>query len=176
MKRLLPLFIALGAATAVPAQDLPQSLTAHTQAETEVSSTPTVPETEVLALRTADARRLAATIAADVQQLAAIYSEELRYAHSNGLVDTKASMLESLGSGQTKYSNLEYRERNWSFPAPGVALMTGRVQVKLEIKGAAADVLLGYLAVWRKEAGQWQFLAWQSCRLPATERTVQQAK
>jgi hypothetical protein len=32
--------------------------------------------------------------------------------------------------------------------------------------GGTVDIGLGFLAVWREEAGKWRFLSWQSCKLP----------
>ncbi len=118
------------------------------------------------ALRTADDQRVAATIAADSTRLAAIFSDDLRYAHSNGMVDSKASFTDVLTSGRTKYSLIDYEERNFTFPAPGIALMSGRAHVKAATAGGELDSVLGFLAVWREEKGQWRFLAWQSCKLP----------
>ena len=119
------------------------------------------------ALQSADDARVAAMCSADAQKLGDIFSDALRYAHSNGIVDTKASFVDVLLSGKTKYTRIDYQERNFSFPAPGIALMTGRAQVKVSISAAESDVALSFLAVWREENGHWRFLAWQSCRLPS---------
>jgi hypothetical protein len=114
----------------------------------------------------ADEARIAAMRSADRQKLDAILSDELRYAHSNGAVDTKTSMTDTLVSGKTKYLAFDYQERKFSTPAPGIALMTGRVRVQVESAGGKMDAVLSYLAVWRQENGQWRFLAWQSCKIP----------
>jgi len=117
-------------------------------------------------LRAADDERVAAILAADRARLTAIFSDDLRYAHSTGAVDTKASFIDSLVSGRTKYVVIDYQERNFTFPAPGIALMTGRVHIKASSATGASDGVLSLLAVWREEKGQWRFLAWQSCKLP----------
>ena len=119
------------------------------------------------ALAAADDVRVAATKAADREKLAAILSDDLRYAHSSGAVDTKQSYIESLTSGRTKYLALDYEERAFTFPAPGVALMTGRAHVKVAKATGDVDMQLSFLSVWREENGKWRFLAWQSCKLPA---------
>jgi len=118
-------------------------------------------------LPAADDARVAATKSADREKLAEIFSDELRYAHSSGTVDTKQSYIESLTSGRTKYLTLDYAERAFTFPAPGVALMTGRAHVKVANATGEVDMQLSFLAVWREENGKWRFLAWQSCKLPA---------
>lgn len=118
----------------------------------------------------ADDERTAAYSAADKERLGAILSDDLRYAHSNGGVDTKASMIDALTSGKTKYKSFEYDERNVSFAAPNVALMTGRVKVKVSAAAGDLDLVLSFLAVYREENGKWRFLAWQSCKLPPPEK------
>jgi hypothetical protein len=119
-------------------------------------------------LRAADDERVSAIVAADRARLTAIFSDGLRYAHSTGAVDDKASYIDSLVSGRTKYVVYDYQERNFTFPAPGIALMTGRVHIKSTSAAAGvSDGVLSILAVWREEQGSWRFLAWQSCRLSA---------
>ena len=125
------------------------------------------------ALASADDLRVAAMKSADREKLAAILSDDLRYAHSSGTVDTKQSFIEALTSGRTKYVALDYEERAFTFPAPGVALMTGRARVRVANASGENDMLLGFLGVWREENGHWRFLAWQSCKLtppPAAPR------
>jgi hypothetical protein len=117
-------------------------------------------------LQAADDERVAATLAADGKRLDAIYSDDLRYAHSSGAADTKASYLDALTTGRTKYVGWVYQERNFSFPAPGIALMSGRARVKVAKADGSIDMLLAFLGVWREEKGQWHFLAWQSGKLP----------
>lgn len=118
-------------------------------------------------LRADDDERVAAILAVDRARLTAIFSDDLRYAHSTGAVDTKASYIDALVSGRTKYVVIDYQERNFTFPAPGIALMTGRVRIKAASATGVSDGVLSLLAVWREEKGQWRFLAWQSCKLPA---------
>lgn len=118
------------------------------------------------ALRAADDARIAAMRTPDESRLGAVFSDDLRYAHSNGIVDTKTSFIASLTAGRSKYVSYEHEERAFTFPAPGIALMTGRARVKVANATGGMDAVLSYLAVWREEQGQWRFLAWQSCRLP----------
>ena len=119
------------------------------------------------ALEAADTVRVAAMKSADREKLAAILSDDLRYAHSSGTVDTKQSFIESLTTGRTKYLAIDYEERAFTFPAPGIALMTGRAHVRVANATGEVDMQLSFLSVWREENGKWRFLAWQSCKLPA---------
>ena len=114
----------------------------------------------------ADDARVAAMLAPTREKLDAVLSPDLRYAHSNGQVDTKATLIDSLTDGSANYSKYAYQQRTFTFPAPGIALMAGRFDVKAVVKGNAAESTISFLAVWRLEKGVWKFLAWQSCKIP----------
>ena len=121
---------------------------------------------ELARVTAADDARVAAMLAPTREKLAAVLSPDLRYAHSNGQVDTRESLIASLTDGSAFYSKYAYQERRFTFPAPGLALMAGRFDVKAVVKGNAAESTISYLAVWRLEEGAWKFLAWQSCKVP----------
>ena len=126
---------------------------------------------QLATLKAADDQRVAAIQAADAVKLGVSFSDELRYSHSTGAVDTKATYMDSIVSGKLKYVVYDYEERNFSFPAPGIALMTGRVHITANTPTGVSDGTLVFLAVWREEKGTWKFLAWQSCKLPAPAAT-----
>ncbi len=121
---------------------------------------------QLAAIKAADKVRVEAMQSGDREKLRAIFSDDLRYAHSTGVVDTKTSFIDVLSSKKTKYLGYDYEEQTFTFPAPSIALMAGRAHVKAEADGRLMDSTLSYLAVWRKENGQWRFLAWQSCKFP----------
>jgi hypothetical protein len=127
---------------------------------------PAADHPELARVTAADDARVAAMLAPSRERLDAVLSPELRYAHSNGQVDTKAALIGSLTDGSAKYSKYDYLERTFTFPSPGLALMAGRFDVKAIVKGNAAESTISYLAVWRLEHGVWKFLAWQSCKIP----------
>lgn len=124
-------------------------------------------EAPLAAVQAADDARLAAMKSPDRDKLSAIFSDELRYSHSTGVVDTKSSFIAVLLKGTTKYLAVDYVERKFTFPAPGIALMTGSAKFKIGTEAGNIEPTLAFLAVWRLENGQWRFLAWQSCKLPA---------
>jgi hypothetical protein len=125
----------------------------------------------IAALAAADDARIGALLNPSESALLAIFSDDLRYGHANGVIETKGSFVESLTHGKIRYLAYENEERNFTFPAPQIALMTGRSRVKVRSGAAENDVTLLYLGVWRLESGQWRFLAWQSSRVaPASGR------
>ena len=121
---------------------------------------------ELARVTSADDARVAAMLAPTREKLEAVLSPDLRYAHSNGQVDSKDALIASLTDGSATYSKYAYQDRTFTFPAPGLALMTGRFDVKAVVKGNAAESTISFLAVWRLEKGEWKFLAWQSCKIP----------
>ena len=123
-------------------------------------------DAQLAAITAADDARVAAMKSPDKDKLTAVFSDDLRYAHSTGSVDTKAAIIDILVQGKTKYVGYDYEERQFTFPAPGIALMTGRTHIKAVSAQGEMDSVLSYLAVWRLEEGEWRFLAWQSCKLP----------
>jgi len=118
------------------------------------------------AVTAADNERQAAIMAGDRARLEAIFSDQLRYSHSNGKVDSKSSYVETLVSHQTVYESFDYKERSFSLVAPDIVLMTGRVLIHARNGEQKVENDLNFLAVWREEGGHWRFLAWQSCKNP----------
>lgn len=124
---------------------------------------------ELIAVTAADDARVASFLKPNAQRLGNILSEQLHYAHSTGVVDTKSTLIQLLTSGQTRYLAIDYQQRDCTFPVPDIAVLTGRVRIQAEATGARVDNLLRFLAVWRKENGQWRFHAWQSCKIPSAK-------
>jgi hypothetical protein len=120
----------------------------------------------LVALQAADDARVSAMKSGHRETLQAIFSDELHYAHSTGDVDSKRSFIDKLTSGKTKYEVMDYEKRDFTLPAPGIALMTGRLHIRAVTGENATDSVLSFLAAWRLEKDEWRFLAWQSCKLP----------
>ncbi len=119
-------------------------------------------------LTAADEARVAAITSGDAALLDAIIADDLHYAHSSGARDTKASFIDLITSGRTRYLEISYLERDFHLSTPDIALMTGKVRITSHTApkepGSAS---FSILVVWKKAAGGWQFHAWQSALLPA---------
>lgn len=118
---------------------------------------------EILAL---EDRRYAAMTGADMKALEALVHDELVYTHSSGLVDGKASWLESMRSGKTRYRSVKRSDEKVRLYGD-TALVTGRADIEAEINGHARSLKLRYLNAWVKSGGAWKLAAWQSGALPA---------
>jgi hypothetical protein len=116
-------------------------------------------------VREADDAHVAALVAADRGKLEPTLSADLRYCHSNGTVDGKASFIDRELNGKARYVSWDFPDRKFVLAAPGIVLESGRSRVTPV--GSHANVLnISFLAVWRNEGGVWRLLAWQSCKLP----------
>ena len=118
---------------------------------------------EILAL---EDKRYAAMTSNDLAALEALFHDEMIYTHSSAVVDTKASYLEALRSGKTRYKTAKRFEEKVRF-AGDTALVTGRAEFEVEVNGAPKSLRLRFLNVWTKTPAGWKFIAWQSCSLPA---------
>lgn len=110
-------------------------------------------------------QRFAAMIARDFAALDKLVHGELLYTHSSGLTDTKASWLDSMKSGKTKYKSVSCSERQVRFFGD-VALIRGKAAIEAEINGQPRSLKLLFLNAWVKTPQGWKFAAWQSCPQP----------
>ena len=118
---------------------------------------------EILAL---EDKRYAAMTSNDLATLEALFHDEMIYTHSSAVVDTRASYLEALRSGKTRYKTAKRFEEKVRF-AGDAALVTGRAEFEVEVNGNPKTLRLCFLNVWTKTPAGWKFIAWQSCSLPA---------
>ena len=118
----------------------------------------------LIAVTAADDTRVAAFKKPIAARLSSVLSADLRYAHASGKVDTRTTLIAALTTGGTRYRNIEYDQRDFTFPAPGIALMTGRARIHATSAQTSLDHFpLSLLAVWRMEENQWRLLSWQAC-------------
>jgi len=109
-------------------------------------------------------KRFGAMIARDFKELEAMIHDQLLYTHSSGVTDTKASWLDSMKSGRTKYKTVSCSERKVRILGE-VALITGGAAIEAEINGQPRQLKLLFLNAWAKTPQGWKFVAWQSTPL-----------
>lgn len=125
----------------------------------------------VAAVRQADQARLAAMMAGDGAALAALMSDELRFVHSDGRIESKAEYVKNLMAGDTEYAEAKTSEVQALEPARDVVILIGAQQMRKRLGPTWSEIRLRYMAVWRNENGAWRMFAWQSMR-PAGSSTV----
>jgi len=147
MSRFLPAFVLFAIAAVVPAPAAAQA------------------DAREAALRKAEIARFDAQVDVNGRLLDELLDDDLEYAHSNGVVDSKTSFIESLTSGARDYvatiANIQ------SVRIFGdVALIRGTARVTVIEGGKPLDLDLGYTDVWLWKEGRWQMTAWRSARMP----------
>jgi len=111
-------------------------------------------------------RRFVAMVQADTGALAHLLAPDLTYTHTDGAQNTRAALLQLVGSGALRYASITPEARDVRVVGPS-AVVTGRSAMRVEASGQAYAFRIRYLAVYRRSALGWQLIAWQSTRLPA---------
>jgi len=109
--------------------------------------------------------RFAAMVAADTERLEGFLADDLSYAHTTGLVETKQQFLQTIESGVIDYQRIvpgDVRVRIYG----EVAVMTGTAELQAVANGSPVRARIGFLDVSRRVGDIWQLVAWQSNRLP----------
>ena len=107
-----------------------------------------------------------AMISPDAVALAALLADELSYGHSDGKIDTKASITASLLDGASDFVNVELSEQTVAVVGD-VALVRHRLVADTNDSGKPGHVTLKILLVWQQRAGKWVLLARQAVRVAA---------
>lgn len=98
----------------------------------------------------------------DAQGLAPLLSDELYYGHSGGTYDNKASFLAKFSAGDYCYQAVETQIDKAQLIGTEGLVINGQVHIKVTLHGQPADMYSIYVAVWKKEDGQWKFVAHQT--------------
>ncbi len=114
-----------------------------------------------------DDARTAALIAADRPALDRTLARELRYVHSNGLTQDRATYLDAAVGGAMQYRVIKPLERQARPLSGTAALLTGSNHVEVVLNGKPLQANVLYTAVYVQEAGAWKMTAWQSTPAPA---------
>ncbi len=118
----------------------------------------------VLAARQADNARLAAMMAGDATALGNLMSDQLRFVHSDGRVESKADYVKNLLAGDTAYADVKTSAVEMMQVTPDSVVILGVQTMRKRLGPDWSEVTLRYLSVWRNEAGAWRMIAWQSAR------------
>ncbi len=110
-------------------------------------------------------RRFAAMVHADTSALASLLAPDLTYTHTDGAQNTGAELLQLLGSGTLRYASIAPEAREVRVLGSS-AVVTGRSAMRVSADGHVRAFGIRYLAVYRRSAGGWELIAWQSTRLP----------
>lgn len=111
-------------------------------------------------------RRIEAMLCNDADALGALLHDDLGYGHGSGLVDSRATYLEAIRSGRTRYvaggSRISDVRR-----LGDVGLMRAAVSMQAELQGVDTAIRNIVLMVWTRVNGDWLLIAHQPTRVPA---------
>lgn len=111
----------------------------------------------------ADQQRHAALLASDTDTLDALFTDDVIYLHSTGVIDSKQFYLDGLKQGKTKYVQIDYQPAEYRV-FNGFALVLGKVVMQLLIDGAAKEVRALIISAWRFENNRWRMMSWQATK------------
>jgi hypothetical protein len=110
-----------------------------------------------------DQQRHAALLAADTDTLDELFTDDVIYLHSTGVIDSKQFYLDGLKQGKTKYVQIDYQPSEYRV-FNGFALILGKVVMQLLIGGAAKEVRALIISTWRFENNRWRMMSWQATK------------
>jgi ketosteroid isomerase-like protein len=118
---------------------------------------------EVLAVEQA---RTTALVHADVAALDRIMADDATYVHASGRVDTKASYLHAILTGELHYLVMNPMQLNVRVSG-NTAVVDGEYAVKAvdpTVQAAPLELDIFVLTVYERRDGRWQQIAYQSTR------------
>lgn len=118
---------------------------------------------EILELET---RRYAAMRAGDVAALRDLLADDLVYTHSFGDRDSKTSYLDKVAAGVFRYGEIRRSEEQVLIHGDS-ATVVGRMGADVHVAGTLRRLDNRFLAIWVRQGGRWQFLAYQPTPMPA---------
>jgi ketosteroid isomerase-like protein len=103
---------------------------------------------------------------ADVATLGDLFADDMVWIHATARVDTKAGLLDAIGSGSTKYLSIEVSQETVR-DFGDVVLVGGIAAMTAEIKGETRELRNRFTIVWARRGDAWQVVNWQSTSVRA---------
>ncbi|MCW2538287.1 MAG: nuclear transport factor 2 family protein [Frankiales bacterium] len=116
------------------------------------------------AIRSLEDRRYAAMLSVNVAELDELLADGLKYVHSSGKADDKATYIGDIASGATVYQALSNTTERVTVIGD-VALVFGLVRGQVAAANGPIQLDNSALSVWTKVAGTWRLMAYQPTRL-----------
>ena len=105
-----------------------------------------------------------AVVARDFATLEEIYSDDLIYAHSTGVIETKEEYIGTLSGGSQKYELIDH-QRSTIKTFGDAAVSHWIVRMTGNTKGEPFDNTLMMIHFWVKQDGSWRLAAHQTTLL-----------
>jgi len=111
-----------------------------------------------------EAKRLQGLIDGDLPVLEESLADSLVYIHTNGICDTKQSLIKSIADGVRKYTRLSPR-RSDVRRFGDMFIVTGEMDISYIARGTANDAVIMFTAAWCAGAQAARLVSWQSSPL-----------
>lgn len=114
-----------------------------------------------------DRARVRAMVTGDETTLECYFTEDLTYAHTNGVLDSKATLIDKIRTGVYKYASIEVDDARVKELPGDAAVVTGTAG--LGVRTDAGNLLripIRFISVYVRDEDTWKMTAWQSTRLP----------
>jgi hypothetical protein len=121
---------------------------------------------DVASVLAAEGRRYQAMIDADLPELDRLLADQVSYAHSSGVRDTKDEYLQKVRTGYYDYWRIDHPVERAELVGD-TAIIVGRMTAELGVDGTPKTIDNLALAVWVRTAGDWRLLAYAPTTLPA---------
>jgi ketosteroid isomerase-like protein len=116
-------------------------------------------------IRQLERRRFDLMIKKDLTALRDLLAEDLIYTHSSGVSENREEYLQGFTSGKSVYYAVKPEETKIRLYG-NTAFVNGIALVDTDVNGQKTTLRLKYTDAWVKRNGKWQFVTWQSLRMP----------
>lgn len=106
-----------------------------------------------------------AMISKDKSVLEKLTADELSFGHSTNVIQNKAEFLNDVLSGPTNFQKIDIANQTVQV-SDDIAIVRNVSSITGTTKGAALDIKIGVLMIWRKQHGDWKLIARQGFKLP----------
>jgi len=117
------------------------------------------------ALLQANADRFAAMVGRDLRGLDTLLAPELTYIHTDGILESKAEFLATLGTGRLRYQAIEPDELEARLYGDA-GVITGQSGMQVKVGEELLRFRIRFTALYRRDGARWVLVAWQATRLP----------
>lgn len=100
-----------------------------------------------------------------LDSLDAVLSNDLKYIHSNGWIETKAEVLGNIRSGHLGYREVMIEEEDVRYYGE-TGIITGRGLFRVALDGDPLEIELLYTEIYHKKDGRWKLVQRHACRPP----------
>lgn len=119
-------------------------------------------DTQLSLAKHLEMNRSKAMISRNLEVLNKIFSGDLSYGHSSGLIDNKTEMLDKIANGVYVYHNIETKVLSATLSGNTLLIIMGNVEIDVTLNGKHRIMDSVYVGVYQKSEDNWEFIAHQT--------------